>query len=83
MILVKCQGHFSLQYLHVQLVSIDTDFIRDCERNLRSSLLPGKESNGFLTRVVSRSRLTAGKTMLPLLSKKDRVKIVQLGASQR
>ena len=37
----------------MQLVSIDTDFIRDCERNLRSSLLPGEESNGFLTRLVT------------------------------
>ena len=43
------------------MVSIDTDSIRDRERSLQSSLLPGEESNGFLTRLVPawRSRLIA------------------------
>ena len=63
-------SNWSTKLSYVQLVSTDTDFIRDRERNLRSSLLPGEESNDFLTRMVSHSRLIAGKTMLLLLSKK-------------
>jgi hypothetical protein len=71
-----------MQLSYVQLVSIDTDFVRDHERNLRSTMLPVEKSNRSLASLVSCSWIKVGKTTSPP-QQKDQAKIVQIGARRR